>query len=168
MVRPQSVIRAPQLTMQVLRQAWRRYGSAVEIVIFGAEAESAALAALPNDFPCKVAGVLPPEATARLLNDADIFVDFSSYQAMGLTALEAMCTGAATIVPAKGGADTYARHGVNSLMVDTSSQEACLAALRQLIEDHALRSQLQRHAIIDAAGHYPERTAFNILQALFG
>jgi len=168
MVRPQSAIRAPHLTMEVLRQAWRRYGPGVEIVIFGAQPELPALAAMPSDFPCKVAGVLPPEATARLLNEADIFVDFSTYQAMGLTALEAMCTGAATIVPAKGGADSYARHGVNSLVADTSSSEACVTALRHLIEDHALRAQLQQHAILDAAAKYPERTAFNILSALFG
>ena len=29
----------------------------------------------------------------------DVFADFSNYQAMGLTAMEAMCCGAAVIVP---------------------------------------------------------------------
>jgi glycosyltransferase involved in cell wall biosynthesis len=167
MVRPQSSHRAPHLTMEVLRQAWHRYRQSIEIVIFGVQADVPALADMPSDFPCKVAGVLAPEATARLLNEADIFVDFSTYQAMGLTALEAMCCGVATIVPAKGGADSYARPGVNSLSVDTSSPEACLSALRHLIEDHSLRAQMQRHAIVDAARMYPERTAFNILSALF-
>jgi glycosyltransferase involved in cell wall biosynthesis len=96
-----------------------------------------------------------------------VFVDFSVWQAMGLTALEAMCTGCATIVPAAGGAASFARHGVNCLVIDTSAPQACLAALGRLVEDSRLRTSLERQAIADAAGIYPERTALGILATLF-
>jgi hypothetical protein len=37
-----------------------------------------------------LAGVLNQKQISNLLNQVDIFVDFSTYQAMGLTGLEAM------------------------------------------------------------------------------
>ena len=103
-----------------------------------------------------------------LLNEVDVFVDFSSHQAMGLTALEAMACGAAVAVPVRGGASCFARDGHNALLVDTSSAEACRSALETLVADAALREELRTHAIGDAAACYPERPALRILQALFG
>jgi glycosyltransferase involved in cell wall biosynthesis len=140
----------------------------VEIVLFGADLEDPAFGALPHDFPWTLTGVLTQKQVARLFNEVDIFVDFSSHQAMGLTALEAMACGVAVIVPEYGGATTFARHGENSLVVDTTSRAACWQALHRLIEDDALRSRLQRAAIHDVAQLFPERSAFDILQTLFG
>ena len=53
-------------------------------------------------------------------------------------------------------------------MIDTSSPEACWRALRRLIEDHDLRSRLQRKALVEACDFFRERPAFNMLSALFG
>jgi glycosyltransferase involved in cell wall biosynthesis len=154
--------------MELLRRVSRRYGTGVEIVTFGASSDDPGLAELPTDFACKIAGVLTRGQIARLLNDVDIFVDFSSHQAMGLTALEAMACGAAVIVPERGGAVGFARHKENSLVVDTSSWRTCWRALRRLIEDHDLRSHLQKNALVDVVDFFPERPAFYILAALFG
>ncbi len=168
MVRPDAPYREPKRTMELLRRASRRYGTGVEIVTFGVSSDDPGLAELPADFACKIAGVLTRGQIARLLNDVDIFVDFSSHQAMGLTALEAMACGAAVIVPERGGAVGFARHKENSLVVDTSSWRTCWRALRRLIEDRDLRSRLQKNALVDVVDFFPERSAFYILDALFG
>ena len=155
--------------MALLRSAARRYGTPrVEITVFGARADDPGLNALPHDFDWQLAGMLRPTQVARLLNDTEVFVDLSSHQAMGLTAMEAMACGAAVTVPLRGGAVSYAHDGQDCLVVDTSSWDACWSALRRLIEDSDLRANLQRQAIADICEHYPERPALGILRALFG
>jgi glycosyltransferase involved in cell wall biosynthesis len=154
--------------MEILRKAAHRYGNQVEIVIFGVSLEDPGFAQLPQDFAWSLAGVLTQKQIASLLNEADIFVDFSSHQAMGLTALEAMACGAAVIVPARGGAASFARHEENSLIVDTASTEACWQAVQRLVEDYHLRSHLQRQALADVCQFFPERAAFHILATIFG
>ncbi len=168
MVRPRPPYRQAGLTMELLRRASRHYRARVEIVIFGVDLAEPEFAELPRDFAWHLAGIISQHQVANLLNQADILVDFSSHQAMGLTALEAMACGAAVIAPARGGAVTFARHEENSLVVDTGSVEACWQALQRLIEDAALRRRLQQTALVDVCQYYPERPAFNILQALFG
>jgi len=167
MIRPSTPYREPKLTMEALRRASRKYKQRVEPVLFGAELEDSAFGDLPHDFSWRLAGVLTQKQVAQFFTEVDIFVDFSSHQAMGLTALEAMACGAAVIVPEYGGATTFARHEQNSLVVDTTSPEACWQALQRLIEEHELRGRLQRAAISDAAMLFPERSAFDILKTLF-
>ncbi len=167
MVRLSTPYRGPALTTNLLRRLSQTYRDKVEVVVFGTTADDPGWANLPRDFPWKTAGIIGPQQTARLLNEVDIFVDFSAHQAMGLTALEAMACGAAVIVPANGGAVTFAHDGENSLVVDTSSEEACWRALQRLVSDDDLRRRVQRQALIDASMYYPERPAFNILSALF-
>lgn len=168
MIRPHSSYRAPRLTMELLKRAFQQYRDGVEIMLFGARLDNPEFGALPHDFSWKLAGVLSQNQVARFLNEADVFVDFSSHQAMGLTALEAMACGATVIVPIHGGATSFARHDENSLVIDTSSPEACWQALQKLIENDELRSRLQRKALVDACDHFVERPAYNILSALFG
>ncbi len=167
MVRVSSAYREPKLTMELLQKATEHYGLGVEVVIFGTNVDDPRFAKLPRDFAWTLAGILNPRQMANLLNEVDIFADFSSHQAMGLTALEAMACGAAVIVPARGGAGSFAQHQENSLIVDTTSQEECWRALQRLIEDDDLRLHIHRKALIDACNFFPERPAFNILQALF-
>lgn len=167
MIRPCSVYRAPKLTMELLRKASDRYRQDIEIVLFGTTLDDPGFAALPRNFLWKLAGVLSQKQVARLMNEVDVFVDFSSHQAMGLTAMEAMACGTAVIVPQKGGAACFAQHEENCLEVDTLSAQASWQALQRLIEDHTLRARLQQRALLDLAEFHPERPAFNILSALF-
>jgi GT2 family glycosyltransferase len=168
MVRPNSPYRAPHVTMRVLQRAARRYGDAIEIVLFGTTLDDPELARLPHRFPWRLAGVLSQRQVASLLASVDIFCDFSSHQAMGLTALEAMACGAVTIVPRHGGAVEFTRHNTNGLVIDTSSVGACWRALRRLIERPDLRQRLQERAIADVCELFPERAAYGILEALLG
>jgi GT2 family glycosyltransferase/SAM-dependent methyltransferase len=167
MIRPESHYRAPRFTMEVLKQIDQRFGSRVEIVLFGVNPDNLDFAHLPQDLAWRLAGKLNRRQMARLLNEVDIFVDFSSHQALGITAQEAMACGVAVIVPARGGTSCFARDGENCLVVDTSSPQACEQALRRLIEDHKLRAHLQSNAIHDVTAFYPEKPTFNILDALF-
>jgi len=167
MIRPCTPRRAPRLTMEVLRDACHKYGERIEIILFGEETEHPDFLALPLDFQWKNLGKQNSRQLALLMNECDIFVDFSKYQAMGLTAMEAMACGVAVIVPESGGAASFAVHKENSLLVDSSSTDECLRALSQLIEDDALRTSIQRRAISDVARYSPDVAAYNMMQALF-
>ena len=168
MIRPEAPYRQPAETMQVLKLAAEKYGSLVDICIFGTDLDNPGFVYLPREFPWRLFGVLPQQKVANLLNEADIFIDFSSHQAMGLTALEAMACGAAVIVPQNGGAVEFARHEKNSLIFTTNHVEAVWQALQRLIEDDSLRENIQRTAICDSCQYYPEKPALNILKFLFG
>jgi GT2 family glycosyltransferase len=168
MIRPSSPRRQPGLTLEVLAACRRRTQEAIEIVVFGCSTES--LRALPpaEDLELRNAGVLNRASdVAALLNEVDIFMDCSAYQAMGLTALEAMASGVAVIVPGTGGALSFARPDENALVAGTSTAAAYIDGLTRLMGDAALRARLAERAIDDAAAFYPERAAHAFLAALF-
>jgi glycosyltransferase involved in cell wall biosynthesis len=167
MIRPSSERRSPRMTMEILQQASKMYGSKLEFLLFGCEFYDPGFAVLPMDFPWHMAGELRPTQIANLFNQSDIFVDYSVFQGLGMATLESMCCGLATIVPSLGGSATFAKHEENCLVVDTQDQNACFNALQRLIEDDGLRHKLQRNAISSGVQFYPELPAYNILQALF-
>jgi glycosyltransferase involved in cell wall biosynthesis len=167
MVRANSPYRAPKLTMSVLRDIYWRYGSWVEILVFGMDKDDPDVNWLPTEFSWKLAGVLSPRQVANYINELDIFADFSSHQAMGLTALEAMACGVAVIVPFNGGATEFAVNGENALVIDTTSEQKCLNSVARLVEDQPLREKIQRNALSSASQYFPERPALEILKALF-
>ncbi len=167
MIRPHSERRSPHMTMDILQQISKKYGPRVEFKLFGTRPSDPGFAPLPKNFPWHFADELSQGQMANLLNEVDIFVDFSTYQGLGLTAMESMACGVAVTVPSKGGTNTFARDGENSLVVDTSDPQACLLALQRLIDDHALRMKLQRNAIHSVKIFHPELPTFNLLQALF-
>jgi glycosyltransferase involved in cell wall biosynthesis len=167
MIRPASPYRQPARTLEALDDVWSRRGDRLSVVLFGSSANDPALSSLRPGFPYWHAGELGARQMASLLSEVDVFVDFSAWQAMGLTALEAMASGAAVVVPATGGSGAYAHHEHNALVVDTSSREACAAALGRLVDDPVLRSRLQAAAIEDAGAFPPEVAAFRFLSALW-
>jgi GT2 family glycosyltransferase/glycosyltransferase involved in cell wall biosynthesis len=167
MIRPSTPRRQPELTMKVLKEMTRKHRGAIEVILFGCQAEDPDFYKLQTDFPWQNVGILNRRQLAYLLNEVDIFVDFSAFQAMGLTAMEAMACGATVIVPQRGGASSFANHEANALVVDTSSPDACLSALDRLVQDEQLRRHLQHQAMLDICRIHPEQAAFNILNTLF-
>ncbi len=168
MIRPSTPRRQAKFTMEVLRNFKENNKNSVEVLLFGCESNDPEFQVLSKDFSWKHAGVLTRSQLSSLLNEVDIFVDFSSFQAMGLTAMEAMACGAAVILPREGGANSFAVHEVNALIVDTHSKHRCLSALERLHNDHDLRIRLQRQAIADICKYPPELAAYNILMRIFG
>jgi glycosyltransferase involved in cell wall biosynthesis len=167
MIRPSTPRRQPGLTIEVLHDIYNRHLGEIEIILFGCEPSDPGFFELSISFPWSHAGVLTRPRLANLFNEIDVFVDFSVFQAMGLTALEAMACGVAVVVPENGGSESFARHEGNALIVDTSSKEACLAGLERLVRDGQLRNRLQQRAIFDVCKFTPEFAATNILTALF-
>ncbi len=167
MARPSSPRRQPMLTMDVLEAVSTKYGNRVEITVFGDDPSHHDFPSLRRSFPYTSAGVVDGPALASLFNRVHIFADFSSYQAMGLSALEAMGCGATAIVPSAGGASSFARHEENALVIDTSTEGSCLSALVRLVEDHELRCRLMSRAFSDVIRHHPASAAYRTLAALF-
>jgi GT2 family glycosyltransferase len=168
MIRPSTPRRNPKFTLEILKHMDQNYGDNIEIILFGCETDDPAFRKLPIDFKWINAGVLTRMQLALLLNEIDIFVDYSSFQAMGLTAMEAMACGAAVITPKQGGANSFIRNKENGIMVDVNNTEECLNALNELILNENFRTNIQRKAIFDICEMYPEKSAFNMLQAMFG
>ncbi len=167
MIRPSSPRRQPELTLRILESASKRYGKSVEIVLFG-ETHYPDRRPIVAGFPHRQLGTLDTRALAQLFNSVHVFCDFSSYQAMGLTAMEAMACGVAVVLPREGGAASFAADGRNALIVDTSAPEPGLAALVRLVEDRELANRLGDCALEDMAAFVPEKPALLILKALFG
>lgn len=167
MVRFASPHRSPQLTMEVLQRLKERYGSAITVVVFGTDEREINLHCPTARFEYRAYGALSPAQVATLLDQSHIFLDFSTYQAMGLTAMEAMACGAAVVGPLNGGLGEIVRDGVDGLLVDTSDAEACFVAACRLVDDQALRLALQKAAVRRVTRHYPERAALRILESLF-
>lgn len=167
MVRPSTPWRQPALTMEVLKEFMTRHDHEAEVIVFGEEPSNDAFGEFATDFRWRHAGMLTRPRLAALLNEIDVFADFSAHQAMGLTAMEAMACGATAILPRSGGAGSFARHRENALLVDSRKPSGCVAALETLVEDRPLCQRLGRQAMLDVCGFPPEQAAFRILAALF-
>ncbi len=167
MIRPSTLRRNPRVTMEILQRASQEFGSALEPVIFGASLAELREAGMPLNFPFKLAGRMNPPQVARLMNEIDIFLDYSIFQGLGLSALEAMGCGAATVVPKYGGTNAYARHEENCLVIDTQDDAACYASLKRLLTDPELRLKLGRNGISTIAQFSADLPTFRLLQAIF-
>lgn len=167
MIRPSTPRRAPIKTLEILAHLRKRLGERVEINLFGSTDEELSSLGMHQSY-FRNMGRLTRYEVADLLNDSDVFVDYSDFQAMGLTALEAMACGCAVVVPLQGGSGTFIVHEHNGLIVDTSDPKECLAETKRLITDAKLRERLGQQAIRDACSYPAERAAFHILEALFG
>ena len=166
MIRPSTPRRAPRTTLDVLQFLRARFGERVTVTTFGASARECASHGFSMEGIDHL-GALRPTQMAAVLERSDVFLDFSEWQAMGLTTLEAMASGCAVVSPRRGGAVTFARDGETALVCDTDNPEACREAAVRLITDDALRGRLQRAAVEEAVLYPPERAALAILDALF-
>ncbi len=172
MVRPTSPRRGPAMTVKILRRIKEKFPNYVKIKIFGCDPEKEQATreffeVNPLDFECINYGELSPQETSTLLAQSDVFADFSTFQAMGLTGMEAMASGCAVILPIYGGAGEFARDGENCLLIDTLNEETCYAALDKLCTDYVLRTEISRNAYRDMCKYYPEKSAYRFLDAVF-
>lgn len=168
MIRPSTPRRNPQLTLELLREIKLEYQEKVFIQTFGCSIDELSSIRINHDFSFCHVGIISRDELVSLFNNADIFLDCSSFQAMGLTAFEAMACGVAVIVPKNGGCNDVIKSGVNGLIVDTQSKSCCLDALKQLVLDNEFRRNLSLQAITDVCEFFPERAAYNILNTIFG
>jgi GT2 family glycosyltransferase/glycosyltransferase involved in cell wall biosynthesis len=167
MIRPSSPYRSPELTMEVLAKCKKLLKSKVNVFLFGANDVREVVPERYLDFDWVQLGKLDQNQVSQLLNQTDIFADYSSHQAMGLTALEAMACGNAVIVPENGGAIEFVIDRENGLIVNTADRDHCINSTIELIRDQDFRRKLQLSAISDISEYYIEKASFNILDYLF-
>jgi len=172
MIRPDSPRRAPEITLEILNETAEKYGDRVLILTFGSNPQESHV---DRDFWNKNKknekiinlGKLNKQEMASVLSYADIFTDFSSFQAMGLTTMEAMASGSCVIAPQAGGSKEFVINDSNGLLIDTENKQTCIKALHRLVEDPEKVFKLSFNAIKDICGYYPEKCAYNFLEVCF-
>jgi len=166
MVRPKTPRRGPRRTLRVLRALSDAYDGRLRLISFGCPAED--IGAIGARLPRRVEhrGVLRRGQVAEVLQQSDLFLDLSDYQAFGRTGLEAMACGCVPLLPVFGGADEFARHWDNALVVDTRSDAAILEAAGAFLgADPAVRERMRGRAIATAANYTVEKAAMSEYQA---
>ena len=165
------IIISSDSTSDLSAELKEKYGNRISIRIFGSDpkrkmADLLFFKACGMDFEYINYGLLNPKQTSLLLAQTDVFLDLSTFQAMGLTAMEAMCCGCATVVPVHGGTSSFAVNNENALVIDTLQEDVCLEAAEKLIDDIQLRTELSRNAFMSMCNFYPEKVAYNILSLI--
>ncbi len=167
MIRPSTPRRNPRFTLEILEEIKKIYGEKINIITFGCSMEDFLSLDPCKDILINHLGVLKREWMPYLFNEIDIFVDLSTYQAMGLTALEAMACGSAIIAPRNGGCQDFVKDGINGFLIDTTDRSSCIDALKKLIRDDDLRKMACAQSIIDVCQFPPELAALKVLKAIF-
>jgi len=158
MIRPQTPRRGAERTMRVLSRLHKAHSNKISIHLFGCAEDSQEFQCLQHDFPYIHHGVLKRPQVADLLGNSDIFIDLSDYQAFGRTALEAMACGCASAVPAHGGADEYAIHNENAIVLNTLDEEQCYLYIHAVVSSPNLLQKIQHQGLVTAA-RYSVHTA---------
>ncbi|WP_082817983.1 class I SAM-dependent methyltransferase [Variovorax boronicumulans] len=167
MVRPSTPRRGPQMTVNVLRRLLAERAGVVQVRIFGCPSNDPILAPLESFSGYQSYGELNSAEVEALMKRVDVFVDLSTYQAMGLSCLEAMASGVAVIGPVNGGISEIVIHEESGLLVDTLDEEQCTQTCLRLIDDGDLRQRLKTAGIERTASFFPEKPALTMMQALF-
>jgi glycosyltransferase involved in cell wall biosynthesis len=97
---------------------------------------------------------------ASLLRVADVFVQPSHFEALGLSAVEALAAGVPVIASAVGGLVELIADGRNGKLCPPKAPAELAACLRTLIEVGALRQQMSARARPSVADEYDERVVF--------
>ncbi len=166
MIRPATPRRSPELTVDVLRELQREFGDRIQVVVFGCPDDDPFWEEAGKGCDFKNRGVLTRQGVAEVLRTSALFLDLSTYQAFGRTALEAMASGCVPMVPAKGGSSEFARDGENAFIVDTTDRDAILEAAKRFLNDASLRPTL-RKAAIETAARFTVKAAAESEKTLF-
>lgn len=167
MVRPETPRRAPGLTMKVLKRLKREFASSIVIRTFGADGEDSSYQGLGADFEHECLGQLTPQQISGLLQATDIFLDYSTFQAMGLTAMEAAACGAITIGPLNGGLPEILTDSQTGVLIDTTDEQTCFSRTCELIRNTQQRIEIGKN-LMDITQFYPEQVALKMMISLFG
>ncbi len=167
MIRPRTPRRGAERTIKLLSKINKLHSNSnngrLIFHLFGCEPDDAAFKAFTIDFDYLHHGILKRQGVANVLRKSDIFIDLSDYQAFGRTALEAMSCGCTAMVPQAGGADEYARHNENALVVDTLDGDHCLTELAQLLNNPEKLAQMKQQGLATSLHYSPQRAALSEL-----
>jgi glycosyltransferase involved in cell wall biosynthesis len=103
---------------------------------------------------------------ALLLRAADIVIQPSHFEALGLSAIEALASGVPVIASAVGGLLEFMIDGQNGKLYPAQDAAALASCIRTLIEDAALRRLMAERARPSVINEYDERVVFSRFAAL--
>lgn len=151
MIRPKTPRRGAARTMRLFNRLHEVHGNRIALHIFGCDDADENFQNLERNFLYVNHGILKRPQVADLLSKSDVFIDLSDYQAFGRTGLEAMACGCVPIVPEAGGANEYAVHQQNALVVDTRNEAVCFDTVSAALAEPNGLLRLRRAGIITAA-----------------
>jgi D-inositol-3-phosphate glycosyltransferase len=102
----------------------------------------------------------PTSDVPRLMHAADVVVQPSHFEALGLSAVEALACGVPVIASAVGGLVDFVKDGVNGWTCPPRDAAALAARLRDAADDAAARRRLAAAARASVQQEYDERLVF--------
>jgi len=166
MLRPKTPRRAPEATLSVLKAVQDELGEKARIVVFGCPDGDIMELNAPTP-KMENRGVLTREGVAEVLRGADMFVDMSTYQAFGRTALEAMACGAVAACPERGGGGEYAMDGRAALRLPTHDPEECARRVLALVNDPDAFETMRRKGVAAARQFSVEKAAASLEYVIY-
>ena len=164
MLRPQTPRRNALVTFKALQKLKNHFGNKLRVITFGAHHQTLIDAGinLPTD-DWEHLGITNAHKLNEVFNRSHLFIDGSTYQAFGRTALEAMACGCVPLVPRYGGCSEFSVDGFNSFRVEPTTKsifETCVKALKSDL------SQLSENAVQTANQYDLKTEALQHLQSL--
>jgi len=97
---------------------------------------------------------------APLLRTADVVIQPSHFEALGLSAVESLASGVPVVASAVGGLLDFIVDGNNGLLSPPQDPRALASRRRTILDDAALRARLAARARASVVAEYDERVVF--------
>jgi O-antigen biosynthesis protein len=166
MIRPKTPRRGAKRTMQLLKCLYEQFGEKLHIELFGCDENDSLFQQQERRFKYSNSGVLTRLGVAAVLQRSDCFLDLSDYQAFGRTGLEAMACGALPILTSNGGIYEYAKHNMNSLVIDVFDDKSSLEVVSDFLRGTPKIANLKLNCLLTASRYSIHRAALSELKVL--
>jgi GT2 family glycosyltransferase/glycosyltransferase involved in cell wall biosynthesis len=160
MIRPKTPRRGAQATIDVLAAVKRAFPDC-RIEVFGCGDPDLASLSVPEDLQFKNHGVLVREDVAALLKRSDLFIDMSTYQAFGRTAVEAMACGSVAAIPVEGGGGEYSVGGLAALSIPIDDTDTSAQRIVDLLNDREAYELMRRRGYQSAVQFSKNKAAIS-------
>ena len=128
--------------------------------------------AASNDLADSVRFLGPIDDVPALMRVADVAIQPSHFEALGLSAIEALACGVPIVASATGGLLDFVADGVNGRTCPPKDPAALAEAMRPLIDDPDTRRRMAANARPSVERDYDERVVFSrfatLIQQLMG
>jgi glycosyltransferase involved in cell wall biosynthesis len=101
------------------------------------------------------------EDVASLLRASDVVIQPSHFEALGLSAVEALASGVPVVASAVGGLLDFVTDGENGLLCPPQDPVTLSGCMRTLIDDVAFRQRASERARASVVDEYDEQTVFS-------
>jgi GT2 family glycosyltransferase/glycosyltransferase involved in cell wall biosynthesis len=161
MVRHESPRRNPIGTIAMANKISQNFGERLDVIVFGDQNREGLLDTIDHR------GILTSIEVAKLYRNTDFFLDLSDFQAMGLTTIEAMASGAIPISTSPGGVSELFNHGVSGFYFPNSNwTENIFEILSDFVKNPTDFDGISRNAIVNVTKFIPEYSVLRLVQAL--